>query len=249
MVTTVAPTMPVEAASSAPTITTEIAEPAAQRAEQLAHGREQRLGDPRALEHHAHEDEQRHRHQRLVGHGAEVAAGQRREDRRVEHAERHAERGEQQGDAGQREGHRVAEQHGADRRRRTSPPTGSRRSARCSCGRPPAACLSRRSSVTLSSSSSTIVCPARNSVRRAISARPCRNSSTQNTQSSDLSRYSAGMPSAVLERLADAPRRRHERRGRVRDHREPREQEDQRADDVDPGLAARARSGRTPRRR
>ena len=49
------------------------AEPAAQRTEQPAHGLEQFLGDARALEHDAHEDEHRDRQQCLVGHHAENA--------------------------------------------------------------------------------------------------------------------------------------------------------------------------------
>jgi hypothetical protein len=44
-VTTVAPTTPVEAASSAPTMMTEMPEAAAHVAEQLAHRRQQLLGD------------------------------------------------------------------------------------------------------------------------------------------------------------------------------------------------------------
>jgi hypothetical protein len=64
-----------------------IAEPAAQAAEQQRHGIEQLLGDLRALQHDAHEDEQRHRDQHLVGHDAEDALREGAEDGEVEDTE------------------------------------------------------------------------------------------------------------------------------------------------------------------
>ena len=64
------------------------AEAAGQRAEQPAHRFEQILGDARALQHHAHEDEQRDREQHRVGHHAEDALRQRVEEAEVHRAER-----------------------------------------------------------------------------------------------------------------------------------------------------------------
>jgi hypothetical protein len=68
----------------------------------------------RALQHHAHEDEERHRDQHLVDHVAGVAAGQRAQVRHVEHAELHGDDGEEKRGARQREGHREAQHQKAD---------------------------------------------------------------------------------------------------------------------------------------
>jgi hypothetical protein len=69
--TTVAPTMPVEAASSAPTKTTDMPKTTAQLPEQPAHRVEQFLGDAAFLQHRAHQHEQRNGDQHLIGHQAE----------------------------------------------------------------------------------------------------------------------------------------------------------------------------------
>ena len=64
--TTVAPRMPVVAASSAPTKDDRDAQTARNRPEQLRHGQQQILGDLRPLQHDAHEHEQRNRDQRVA---------------------------------------------------------------------------------------------------------------------------------------------------------------------------------------
>ena len=115
MVTVVAPTTPLAAASSVPTIDDRNAKPAAQRAEQPAHGLEQFLGDARALQHHAHEDEHRDGEQHLVGHHAIDAPRQRAEEGEAHRAGEMAERGEGERDAAERQRHRIAgEQQAAD---------------------------------------------------------------------------------------------------------------------------------------
>jgi hypothetical protein len=117
--------MPVEAASSMPTKVTDSPSPPRTRAEQPPHGLQQFAGDARALQHHAHEDEQRHRDQHLVGlvHQAEDAVVEGlQEAQRAHHAvadeeallEIRADEGEEQPDAGQRERHRIAAQQQRD---------------------------------------------------------------------------------------------------------------------------------------
>ena len=112
MVTTVAPTTPVEAARMAPTITTAKPRPPLRPAEELAHREQQVLGDAGALEDEAHEDEDRDRHQGLVRHHAEVAGREADQQDRVEVAEQVAEAREQERGAGERESDREAEQRG-----------------------------------------------------------------------------------------------------------------------------------------
>jgi hypothetical protein len=90
------------------------AEAAAQVAEELAHRQQQLLGDAGAFEHHAHEDEQRHRHQHLVGHGADVAVGERAEVRWIEDAQAHAQGAEDERRAGEAEGDGEAEHQRTD---------------------------------------------------------------------------------------------------------------------------------------
>ena len=116
MVTTVAPTTPLAAASSTPTSTTEMPKPARQRAEQAAHRFEQVLGDARALQHHAHEDEQRDGEQHRVGHHAEHALRQRVEEPDVHRASEMRQHREGERHAAERERDRIAgEQQRADR--------------------------------------------------------------------------------------------------------------------------------------
>ena len=87
-------------------------QPAAQRAEQPPHGLQQVLGDAGALEHDAHEDEQRNGDQHVRGHDAEDALAQRAEQRDLKHPEQPAEARKQHGDAGQGEDDGEAEQDG-----------------------------------------------------------------------------------------------------------------------------------------
>ncbi len=84
------------------------AEAAGQRAEQPAHGLQQLFGNARALEHHAHEDEQRNRQQHIVGHDAEDALRQRAKEREVHHAGQMSGNREGERDAGERERDRIA---------------------------------------------------------------------------------------------------------------------------------------------
>ena len=105
--TVVAPTMPLAAASSTPTISDRDAKPAAQRTEQPGHGLEQFLGDLRTLQHHAHEDEQRDRQQHLVGHHPEDALRQRAEQADIHHAGEMADHRERERHAAERERHRI----------------------------------------------------------------------------------------------------------------------------------------------
>ncbi|MNF66093.1 hypothetical protein D3C84_478760 [compost metagenome] len=85
---------------------------AAQGAEQPRHGFEQVFGDPRFLQHHPHEHEQRHRQHGLVVHDAEQAVGQGAEVAAIEGAGEDADTGEQQGHAAEGEGHRIAGHQG-----------------------------------------------------------------------------------------------------------------------------------------
>ena len=85
------------------------AEPTAQGAEQHPHGVEQLLGHLRALEHHAHVHEQRHRDQHLVRHHSEDAIGKEAEERRREEVEGVAGEPEEERDPGEAERHREAE--------------------------------------------------------------------------------------------------------------------------------------------
>ena len=103
------------------------AESAAQGTEQAGHGIEQVFRHPRTLQHHSHKDKERHRDQDLVGHDPEEPVGRLQEGRSKKPAA--AEQGESQGGAGEREGHREAQQQhaagGANRARlRMSPCTG-----------------------------------------------------------------------------------------------------------------------------
>ena len=66
MATTVAPTMPVVAASSAPTKYDGDAEPAGYGPEKLCHGDQQIFRDARSLQHDAHEYEQRYGNERIA---------------------------------------------------------------------------------------------------------------------------------------------------------------------------------------
>ena len=91
------------------------AKAARQRAEQPAHGFQQILGDARALQHHAHEDEERDGEQHVVGHDAENALRQRAKEREIMTARGRAGGGEEQRHAGKRQRHRIAgEQQRAD---------------------------------------------------------------------------------------------------------------------------------------
>jgi hypothetical protein len=76
MATTVAPTMPVEAASSAHDHHGN-AEPAAHPSEQPAHGLEQVLGDAALFQHHAHQHKKRDGDQHIVGEQSEHPLRQR----------------------------------------------------------------------------------------------------------------------------------------------------------------------------
>ena len=86
------------------------AEAAAQPAHEQSHGVQQRLGEFRALEHHPHEDEQRHRDEQVVGHDAVDAVGERLHEGEFEDLEmgadqrvdqRHPRQGEGDGEAQQ----------------------------------------------------------------------------------------------------------------------------------------------------
>ena len=68
MVTTVAPTIPVEAPSSAPTTTTEMARPPAKTPKKKTHGVEKLFGQTGTLQHHPHKHEQGYGNQGYVGH-------------------------------------------------------------------------------------------------------------------------------------------------------------------------------------
>ncbi len=68
MVVTVAPTIPVEAARSAPTITTEMASPPGKRPEELCHGFQEVLGQSRALQGYSHEYKERHSDKSEISH-------------------------------------------------------------------------------------------------------------------------------------------------------------------------------------
>src|SRR4029450_13225293 len=145
MVTTVAPTMPVDAARSAPTAMTERPrqprkgpksgpmvstsapatrqrrstkpKPPPQGPKERAHGFEQRLGDARALQHHAHEDEERNRDQHLVHHHAEITRGEAGEESEVENAQQMSDQAEDQRRSSQRECDRITDEHGENGQR------------------------------------------------------------------------------------------------------------------------------------
>ena len=127
MVTTVAPTIPVEAASSMPTIVTDMAEPA-RPAGRTARpwSRSSCSAMPRALEHHAHEDEQRHRDQHLVDHHAELARRQAGKQMQIEDAEHGAEQREERR-PGEGERDRETQQETPRTRRRTGRSRAARR--------------------------------------------------------------------------------------------------------------------------
>jgi hypothetical protein len=89
-----------------------IAEPAPDRAEQLAHRFEHVLGQSALLQDGAHEGEERDGEQQFVGQdGAEHAArdGLHERHREVAHLDRHE--AEEEADRGQRERHRIADDH------------------------------------------------------------------------------------------------------------------------------------------
>ena len=81
-----------------------IAEAAAHRAEELAHGLEEVLGEPRAFEDHAHEDEEGNGEQNFRAHDAEHALRQRVQEIGPEQMKRDADGGEDEAGAGEREG-------------------------------------------------------------------------------------------------------------------------------------------------
>ena len=116
IVTVVAPTTPLAAASSVPTMHDRNAEAAAQRAEQPAHRLEQVLGDARALQHHAHEDEQRDRQQHSLVITPKMRCGSAPRKPKFIAPSEVAERGEGERHAAERQRHRIAgEQQAADR--------------------------------------------------------------------------------------------------------------------------------------
>ena len=84
------------------------AKAAAHSSHQRGEALEQRLRDARALERHAHGDEQRHRDQGLVRDDAEQTPGQEAQVAEIEHAEQRPAEGEQQRHAGERGSHGVA---------------------------------------------------------------------------------------------------------------------------------------------
>jgi len=85
---------------------------AAQGAEQTRHRLQQVFGNPRFLQHHAHEHEQRHRQHGLVVHDAEQAIGQRTEVAAIEGAGKHADAGEQQRHTAKGDGYRITGHQG-----------------------------------------------------------------------------------------------------------------------------------------
>ena len=89
-----------------------IAEAAADRAEQLAHRIQHVLGKSASFQYGAHEGEERDREQQLVGqHAAEHAAGDRLQEVEVEEAEMDGQEAEGEADRGQRERDGKADQH------------------------------------------------------------------------------------------------------------------------------------------
>src|SRR5258706_597541 len=90
-----------------------IAEPAADRAEQLAHRIQHVLGETAALEDGAHEREEGNRKQQFVGkHAAEDATGDGLQEVEIEEAEIDRKKAERKPERGEGEGHREADQHG-----------------------------------------------------------------------------------------------------------------------------------------
>ena len=81
---------------------------------QLGARLQQILGDARALQHHAHEDEERNGEQHVVGHDAVDARRQRREEGNAEMACEDADAEEDQRCTGERERHRKAAHQGRD---------------------------------------------------------------------------------------------------------------------------------------
>ena len=82
MAITVAPTMPVEAANSAPTRITETPS-APEPAAELTHGLEKRLRDAALLKDDPHQHERRNRDQHVIGQQAEDALSEAAEERKV----------------------------------------------------------------------------------------------------------------------------------------------------------------------
>ena len=84
------------------------AEAAAHAAHYQRHGLQQLFRQSRSLEHHPHEDEQRHRNQQVVGHDAVDAIGQGLHEGELKNAEGGTAEGVDQGHARKREGDRKA---------------------------------------------------------------------------------------------------------------------------------------------
>ena len=74
---------------------------------------EQFLGDPRLLQHHPHEDEQRHGDHGLIGHDAEQSIGQEAEIPGIEGAKQNAAEGKNQRHAAESERHAVTGEQNA----------------------------------------------------------------------------------------------------------------------------------------
>ena len=108
--TTVAPTMPVLAASRAPTMTTASARPPRRPPIRAVRLGQQIFRNARALEGDAHKHKQRHGDECLVGDNAEQAAGQKAEIVEREVPAGGADKGHEQANACQRQRHRVARQ-------------------------------------------------------------------------------------------------------------------------------------------
>src|SRR5262245_47236541 len=94
-----------------------VAEASAHRAEQLAEAVEQVLGEAAALEDRAHQREEGDREQSVVGEDAEHALGQRLHQAEVEEPRVDRDEAERQAHRGERERHRVADQHEDDQPR------------------------------------------------------------------------------------------------------------------------------------
>src|SRR5581483_7025985 len=89
-----------------------VAEAAADRAEQLAHGIEHVLGQPAAFEDRSHEGEERDRQQQFVRqHVAEDAAGNGLQEAELEEALVDGDSAEAEAERRQREGDRITDQH------------------------------------------------------------------------------------------------------------------------------------------
>src|SRR5690606_16124220 len=158
---------------------------AAHTAKEATHGREKLLGDSRALEHGAHEDEQGHRDQHLVRHEADVARRQGAEVRRVEHAQQPAGQREDQRGAGERERDREADQERGDDAEEQAD---GEDLAEHDGVQDDYSCRYRKRTGSRS------CLPARTRMLRANIASPCSATSTANTRMKVLRTNSPGMP-------------------------------------------------------